>query len=146
MEQETAIDNDNSNSPTNFIRGILCCSAAGALGSLVWILIAAFTGYSIGWIAVGIGFLVGLASGFGDRSNPMTQISAVIISLLSVTAGMYLGAIANFAHTNPENIGFFTLLSNIGLDFELLKEVHSPISILFYGIAAYQSWKMSSAN
>ena len=144
MEQETEIDSGNS--PATFIRGILCCCAAGALGSLVWILIAAFTGYSIGWIAVGIGFLVGIASGFGDRSNPMAQISAVIISLLSVTAGMYLGAIANFAHTNPEGIGCFTLLRNIGLNFDLLKEVHSPMSILFYGIAAYQSWKMSSAD
>ncbi len=69
---------------------------AGAVGALVWAAVAYFTEYEIGWIAWGIGALVGYAVARGGeeggRSPMIAGCLALLITALAIVAGKY-GAI-----------------------------------------------------
>lgn len=65
----------------------------GAVGALVWATVVYVTDYEIGWIAWGVGALVGygVAAGNGDaaRSSTAAGVLAVAISVLAILAGRY---------------------------------------------------------
>lgn len=67
----------------------------GALGAAAWAVVALFTGYEVGWIAWGLGWLVGYGVAFGNRgvsySPRATGVLAVAITLLAIPAGKYAG-------------------------------------------------------
>lgn len=72
----------------DMLKGVLFGLLAGAIGAAIWALVSWKTGYEIGWIAVGIGFLVGVAVAQGERSA-MAGVIAVVLSVLAVAAGKY---------------------------------------------------------
>ena len=63
-------------------------SGVGALiGAAIWFAIAAKTGYEIGWIAWGLGFLAGIGMVLGYRDQTTTAgITAAIISVIGIVA------------------------------------------------------------
>ena len=65
----------------------------GALGALLWAGVVYVTEYEIGWIAWGVGGLVGFSVALGNKDrgrSPMAAGSlAVIITVLSIVAGKY---------------------------------------------------------
>jgi hypothetical protein len=63
---------------------------AGFLGAMIWAGISYFTGFEIGWIAWGIGGMVGLGCVWGGKgSSNLLGLTAVVITLLSILAGKY---------------------------------------------------------
>jgi len=75
-------------------KAVLAGSIAGAFGAGAWALIAYNIGYEVGYIAWGIGGLVGVAVAWGNagvKTSPMAAgLLAVGISVLSIVAGKYL--------------------------------------------------------
>ena len=70
------------------LRAMLFGSGAALLGTLVYFAILAITGYEIGWIAVGVGWLVGKAvhrGGYG-RGGWKLQALAIGLTYLSIVA------------------------------------------------------------
>jgi hypothetical protein len=66
--------------------------AAAVVGGIVWALIVRWTEYEIGFVAWGIGFLVGTAVVFGAREArgiPL-QVLAVVLALVGIVIGKYL--------------------------------------------------------
>lgn len=63
----------------------------GIIGAAIWAIISKATGYEIGWIAWGVGGLVGIgvAVGAGDRTSEGKGIAAAVIALLAVLGGKY---------------------------------------------------------
>ena len=135
----------------NFIGAIVAGAATALLCAVVWGIISILTGYQIGWIAVGVGFAVGVAVRVvGNGDNPIFGIVAGTLSLLAVVLGNVIciaGVLANLSGSDdmPEKISvfsaFFRLLMNPGLTMELLKLTFSPMDIIFYGIALYVGFK-----
>jgi len=76
------------------INGSLVGLAAGALGTAAWAAVVHFTGYEIGYLAWGIGFIVGLGVAMGSKGQGdlLTGVVAVVISVLSILAGKYAAA------------------------------------------------------
>ncbi|MEQ9455489.1 MAG: hypothetical protein RLN76_12965 [Phycisphaeraceae bacterium] len=70
-------------------KGMIAMILAGVVGAAVWAGIVYGTGYEIGWVAWGIGLLVGGATAFamGDQANAMTGLIAVIVTCASITMG-----------------------------------------------------------
>lgn len=64
---------------------------AGAIGALVWAGIAYFTGYEVGWVAWGVGGLVGLGVVLGNSGerSPQAGVLAVVITVLALLAAKY---------------------------------------------------------
>ncbi len=117
---------------------------AAIIGATVWAAISYLTEYQIGWMAVGVGFLVGWAvktmgkgvdTGFGVIGAALALFGCALGNVLAI-CGVISG---------QENVPYFEVLSSldVSIAFELLRETFSPIDLLFYGLALYYGFKYS---
>ncbi|MCA9294068.1 MAG: hypothetical protein KDA20_09670 [Phycisphaerales bacterium] len=72
--------------------GVIGSVVAGVIGAVVWAAIAYFTGFQIGWVAWGIGGLVGAGCLIGlhlsgGQPSEQTAILAGVVALLSILLG-----------------------------------------------------------
>ena len=74
----------------NIGRGILGGALGGLVGALIWAGVSSFAGFEIGWIAWGVGGLVGLGCVWGSKGqgNVLGSV-AVVITIISILAGKY---------------------------------------------------------
>ncbi|MEZ6235379.1 MAG: hypothetical protein R3B68_14430 [Phycisphaerales bacterium] len=80
----------------NLIKAAVFGLVAGAIGAAIWAAVAFFTNFEIGWIAWGIGALVGLGvrAGAGSEDGWTPGILAAVIAVASVVGGKYAAAAA----------------------------------------------------
>jgi hypothetical protein len=116
------------------------------VGAVIWAAVTVVTGYQIGWMAVGVGFLVGL--GVRKYGRGITPVYGAIGAALSLF-GCLLGNVLTLGGWHAQQQGLplieteLALLSNpVGLGQLLIKTFH-PMDILFYGIAVYEGYKFS---
>ncbi|UCD24018.1 MAG: hypothetical protein JSW51_13465 [Gemmatimonadota bacterium] len=64
---------------------------AGSIGALLWAAIAYFTGYEVGWVAWGVGGLVGfgVVLGSGGHKSQAIGVLAVVVTVLALVAAKY---------------------------------------------------------
>jgi hypothetical protein len=118
--------------------------AAAAAGAALWAAITVFTGYQIGWMAVGVGFLVGIAvRKFGNGTTMSFGVMGAVLSLAGCLAGNLLAVVGFFAR--EQAAPFFATLSgmNPSTAVNVLLQTGSPIDLLFYAIAVYEGFKLS---
>lgn len=119
--------------------GILAC----LVGAAVWGLVSYSTGYQIGYMAIGIGFLVGLAVRQGNGITPIFGIIGAVLSLLSCVMGDFFSIVALVAQ--EFDVSFMEALT--GIDYgdmaSIMLENAASMTILFYGIALYEGYKLS---
>jgi hypothetical protein len=130
----------------NLVLGISAGVVAAVIGAVIWALITVATNYQIGWMAVGIGFLVGYAIRFfGKGVDQIFGISGAVIALLGCVAGNFLTVLIVVAQ--QEHMEVTAVLSGLtpGIIADLLKENFQPMDLLFYGIAVYEAYKFSFA-
>ena len=128
----------------NLLFGVVAGAVAGALGAAIWAVVTVFTGFQIGWMAIGIGFLVGIAVRvFGKGLDPLFGVIGGAISLVACLAGNLLAGCGTLAE--QESIPFLEVLSqlNPAVAIDLLVAMFSPIDLLFYGFAVYEGYKLS---
>lgn len=128
----------------NFPLGV-AAGLVGALGgALIWAAITVATGYQIGWMAVGVGFLVGFAVRAAGKG--MTQkfaIAGAALALLGCLLGNIFsicGFIGVQQEMSPVSV-FFQL--DPATTVELLRVTFSPMDLLFYVFAVYEGYKLS---
>lgn len=120
--------------------GAVAAVAAAAL----WALATFETGYQIGFMAVGVGFVVGYAIRVvGKGVDQYFGIIGAALAILGCVLGNVLAACAFVA--SQQYTPFFDVLG--ALDWRtaggLLVEWFSPIDVLFYGIALYEGYRLS---
>jgi hypothetical protein len=123
---------------------LLAGLAAASAGAAAWTLVTVFTGLKIGWMAVGIGFLVGHAvRQFGKGSAPSFQILGAGLSLAGCLAGNLL-AVCIFASRSQE-LSLMAILAGMTptLAVRLIVETFSGMDLLFYGLAVYEGYKFA---
>jgi hypothetical protein len=131
---------DNQSLSLGFLAGL----AAAAFGAAVWAIVTALTKFQIGWMAIGIGFLVGMAvRKAGKGIDLQFGLLGGGLALLGCLTGNLLAVVIIVA--NQEAIPFLTLFSRLNLTIvaELLKATFNPMDLLFYGLAIYQGYKIS---
>lgn len=131
-------------SEQNLVGGVAAGAGAAALGAGLWAVLTVVTGYQIGFMAVGVGFLVGLAvRAAGKGLDPVFGVAGGALALLGCAAGNLLAVCGLIAQ--QEAIPILELLSR--LDFTVARELmvasFTPMDLLFYGIAVYEGYRLS---
>jgi len=119
-------------------------SVAAAAGAMVWAAVTVFTGMQIGWMAVGVGFLVGYAVRlFGKGSDPTFQVLGAVLSLVGCLAGNLL-AVCIFA-SQQQDLPLAGVLAGLtpALAIRLFVANFSLMDLLFYGLAVYEGYSFA---
>jgi hypothetical protein len=125
---------------SNLLMGLIGGVIAMLGGAILWGAVTYFTGYQIGWIAIGVGFLVGVAIRFfGKGKSLIYGVAGAILALIGCILGnliFYAGIIAR-----EESVSFlrilFLLLVTPAAAIETFTAAFEFMDILFYIIAAY---------
>lgn len=119
---------------------------ASVVAALIWALITYVTHFQIGFMAIGVGILVGFAvKYFGNGMSSTFGVVGAVFSLFGCLLGNILTAIIGASLS--DGIPILTIVSAFvtspGIIIEILKETFSPIDLLFYGIAVYEGFRFS---
>lgn len=125
---------------SNLIMGVIGGGVAMLVGAILWGVITYVTEYQIGYMAIGVGFLVGIAVRFfGKGKTPIYGISSAALALLGCVLGnlfFYSGFIAREEGVAFLEVFFFFLFSPVDL-IELFVIAFDFMDILFYVLAAW---------
>ena len=128
----------------NLMLAVIAGAAAALAGACVWAVITVVTHYQIGWMAVGVGFLVGYAvKTFGKGIDRSFGIVGAVWSLIGCAAGNLFTIVGTIA--NEQNIPIMDILEKLDLEIitSLMQATFNPMDVLFYGIAIYEGYKFS---
>ena len=131
----------------NLLMGLIGGAGAMLVGAIAWGAITYFAEYQIGWMSIGVGFLVGVAIRFfGKGKTSAFGISGAILALIGCLLGnllFYAGMIAREEGVSFLNV-FFFLLFNPSAILEVFRLAFDFKDILFYGIAAYAGFSAAT--
>ena len=128
----------------NLSMGILGGFLAALAGASIWAIITAVTEFQIGFMAIGVGFLVGYAVRYlGQGVDQVYGIIGGGLSLVGCLLGNVLTACIFYAEA--EAVPFMDVVGSLdfSIALEILVESFAPMDILFYGIAVYYGYKWS---
>ena len=131
-------------SEQNLVLAVSAGGAAALLGASVWAAITFATSFQIGWMAVGVGFLVGYAvRTFGKGIDKSFAVVGAVWSLAGCAVGNLLSVIGVIS--NHQNIPFFDILEKLNPEIvaSLMQATFNPMDLLFYGIAVYEGYRFS---
>ena len=117
--------------------------AAAIIGAIIWAVVTVTTKYQIGFMALGVGALVGFALRIGNGGK-LYGILGAFLALFGCILGNYFSLIA-FASAE-EHVSFFTMLNNAepAKVISVMWEDFMSTSIVFYALAAYEGYKFSA--
>jgi hypothetical protein len=128
----------------NLPMGIASGAGAAIGGAAVWALVTVGTGYQIGWMAVGVGFLVGYSIRFfGKGLDNVFGVIGGAFALVGCLLGNFF-SLVGFA-AKSENVDVISILFSIDYSLvpDIMIEAFSPMDLLFYGIAIYEGYRFS---
>jgi len=114
------------------------------IGALLWALITVSTEYQIGYMAIGIGLLVGFGVRyFGAGINIEYGIIGGALALFSCLLGNLFSQVGFFAH--EQHLSYFQTISLLDFNTILLifEETFSPMDLFFYGIATWEGYRFA---
>lgn len=118
---------------------------AALVGAILWAIVTVATGFQIGYMAIGVGFLVGYAMRFfGGGSNPIYGVAGAILAVLGSAFGNVLSGVGLLANQIGMPITEAAGMLNPSTVVELLTATSGPMDLLFYGLAAYFGYRYSS--
>ncbi len=128
----------------NLLLGILGGVAGAAVGAGIWAIITAVTQFQIGWMAVGVGFLVGFGVRWlGKGVDPVFGVVGAVLALLGCLAGNLLSVCIMISQN--QGIALTDVLSRLdpSLAARIMSATFDVMDLLFYGIAIYEGYKFS---
>lgn len=119
--------------------GLLAGVVAAVVAAGIYGAIIGATKHEIGYAAVGVGFLVGLAAGKVGGRNPALPVLSAVLALVSVYFGQLLGEAMIAAKELPVTVSelFF---DHFGALNEAWKADAGPLSYVFIAIAAFAAF------
>ncbi len=129
-------------SEQNLVMGTLAGLIASFAGAGIWAAVTIATEYQIGWMAIGIGLLVGFAVRFTGKGISQTfGFAAGALSFVGCALGNVF-TITYFVAVS-EDMAFMEILSqlNLAIVVDMLTATFEVIDVLFYGLAVYVGYK-----
>jgi len=124
----------------NLLMGLIGGAVAMLVGAVIWGAVSYLTEYQIGWMALGVGFLVGTAVKFFGKGKSMAfGVSSAVLALIGCVLGnliFYSGIIAREQSASFLQV-FFILLFSPAATLEVFRIAFGFMDILFYALAAY---------
>ena len=140
---ETRLAMDKLRLQQNLPAAIVAGAVAALAGAAVWAVITVVTEYQIGWMAIGVGALVGFAVRLAGRgADPHFAAIGAGFALIGCVVGNLL-TVSYFIAVN-EGVSYSLVLMEL-LDpafiVEVLTATFDPMDIVFYGLAVYCGYK-----
>jgi hypothetical protein len=128
----------------NLSMGMAAGAVAAVVGAVIWGVITYVTQFQIGWMAVGVGILVGYAvRRFGQGVDLFFGISGAALALAGCIMGNLFASCIFISQ--QAQVGLMEVVAR--LDFviaaQIMAETFNPIDLLFYGIAVYEGYRFS---
>ena len=118
--------------------------AAALVGAVIWAAVTYSTETQIGWMAIGVGALVGFAMRLGKGTDVSFKMVGAALALFGCLLGNVLAVYA-FAAKELETTALEAIAGvDFGVVMDIMKESFSPIDLLFYGLAIYAGWQFST--
>jgi len=113
-------------------------------GAALWAGVTVLTGYQIGWMAVGVGAMVGVAVRTAGRGTTKAfGILGAVLALGGCLVGNFLtGVVVLSRHWDISFATFFTRLTP-ELTSRMMTAMFSPLDLLFYALALWQGYKFA---
>jgi len=128
----------------NYLLGVIGGLIGGITGALLWAAITIAIDYQIGFMAMGVGFMVGYGMRFLGRGiDKIYGITGGAIALFSVALGNFLFAIGILAEVWEVSYIEALWSFNYAMTLELMTVTFSPMDIIFYLIAIYEGYRFS---
>ena len=128
------------------LRAVGAGLVAALVGGIVWGLIVKWTQYEVGFVAWGIGFIVGTAVVYGARNlrGIPFQLTAVVLALVGIVVGKYLGFVW-VGQDELDNVGIsLPVLSTDTVDifWDTRSDVWSWWDLLWAGLAVVTAFRI----
>lgn len=117
---------------------------ASLISAFIWAFFTVLTKYQIGFMAIGVGLLVGFSvQFFGAGIDKKFGYLGAFLSFIGCLLGNLFSQVGFIAQ--EESLGYFETLSylNFGLILNILVESFNPMDLIFYGIAVYEGYKFA---
>lgn len=130
------------------IKSLIAGSIGGAIGAVIWAAIVYFAHAEVGYVAWGIGILVGICvkAAAEEIDEGVAGVIAAILSVGAILAGKLLGAIflANWLINEGKAPGGADMYwSLVGLAFQASFGV---MDVVFFILAVITAYKLGSGN
>jgi len=127
----------------NLLFGTLAGILAAIVGALIWMGITVATGMHVGYVALGVGALVGLTVRFvGNGRGMLFGIIGAVLTLIGCLGGEVL-TVVQLASTAQRD--FYNTLTTVDMT-QLITNIFDrmdPITYLIYGIGIFEGYKFS---
>jgi hypothetical protein len=123
--------------------GILAGTVAAIVGALIWMGITIVTGLHVGYVALGVGALVGVAVRFaGNGTGMIFGIIGAVLTLIGCLGGEILTVVQ--LSTTPQR-DFYSVLTTLDWT-QMITNIFKgmdPIMYLIYAIGIFEGYKLS---
>jgi hypothetical protein len=125
-------------------------AGAAFVGAMLWAFITVITNYQIGWMAIGVGALVGFAVKFlGRGSEAKFGFIGAGLALFGCVIGNLMVACA-FISNDPRNAGFLSILFEALFSpttaARIMGANFHPLDILFYILAVSTGYRVALSS
>ena len=128
----------------NLLGGLGAGAVAALIGAVIWAVVTDASGYQIGWMAIGVGFIVGYAVRLvGKGIDPAFGYMGAALALVGCALGNALAVLGIVADAQHMTYGELWARMNPSILLNLMSATFSPMDLLFYGIALYEGYKLS---
>jgi hypothetical protein len=126
---------------------------AGIVAGAIWSAIEILTGYQVGYVALGAGYLIGYAViwGSGKKRGMNLQIISALITLLSIAGASYysiLHSANKYAATElakeGKSLSGFVWVSPFNPN--LLSDMISPMTLFIWGLGIYIAFRVPQSR
>jgi hypothetical protein len=133
-------------SKQNLTLGVVGGMFAAAIAAILWAAISVMWQRQLGWMAIGVGFLVGLGvRRLGQGTDRVFGITGGALSFLGCLAGNLLTVAILISQQQAVPVIAVLLVFVTAPEFvvEALAATFSPIDLLFYGLAIVEGYRFS---
>lgn len=140
----------------NLLFAVVASIIAGLVGGFAWYWITVLTGYQVGYLAIALGWLVGVATcfGAGHKKGKMLQGISVAITLVTLLLAEFMITLHYIGAGPDYNMSSTALLNHLlGQDYSLVSlfitviiNSISPIGLVIWGIGLYTAYVMPKAR
>jgi hypothetical protein len=151
QKAETALQAETKN--PNMMLALVLGSVAAVVAGIIWYYFVILTGYQVGYIAIGVGFIIGWAVviGSGQKRGSSLQIMSAVMTFLTLFVAEYFmalhylrNALLNNKAEYPDYNGEFFFVSPF--DADLLSNMISPMGLLIWGIGIYFAYSIPKSR
>ena len=123
----------------NIALGLVTAFAAALIAAGIYGFVIGTTKHEIGWAAIGVGFVIGLAAGKLGGRNPVLPVVSAVLALGAV----YLGQLVGEAMIGADELG--VSFSKVFFDhFDVVQDAwkadSDPLTFVFFAIAAFAAF------